>query len=221
VVLDRRGEWTRRYPEPLPAQSIELQVGDISLSGTLDGLCSGDAGWLQLDQRVGAVLEGDKEARTARVHVVVGSWVQHLAACASAMPLTSVQLGLDGQVIFTPLSQADALRMLQGLVMAYLAAWTRPLPVACKSAWAYLQAQAQAVRLAATDPDKEPKDPHEAAQAVFEGAHHGGERDESAYLARAFETYDEIEAELPDWAERLYGDLARHLQLTQGEGGST
>jgi exodeoxyribonuclease V gamma subunit len=221
VVLDRRGEWTRRYPEPLPAQSIELQVGDISLSGTLDGLCSGDAGWLQLDQRVGAVLEGDKEARTARVHVVVGSWVQHLAACASAMPLTSVQLGLDGQVIFTPLSQADALRMLQGLVTAYLAAWTRPLPVACKSAWAYLQAQAQAVRLAATDPDKEPKDPHEAAQAVFEGAHHGGERDESAYLARAFETYDEIEAELPDWAERLYGDLARHLQLTQGEGGST
>jgi exodeoxyribonuclease V gamma subunit len=221
VVLDRRGEWTRRYPEPLPAQSIELQVGDISLSGTLDGLCSGDAGWLQLDQRVGAVLEGDKEARTARVHVVVGSWVQHLAACASAMPLTSVQLGLDGQVIFTPLSQADALRMLQGLVMAYLAAWTRPLPVACKSAWAYLQAQAQAVRLAATDPDKEPKDPHEAAQAVFEGARHGGERDESAYLARAFETYDEIEAELPDWAERLYGDLARHLQLTQGEGGST
>jgi len=146
--------------------------------------------------------------------------LQHLAACASAMPLTSVQLGLDGQVVFAPLPQADALRMLQGLVTAYLAAWERPLPVACKSAWAYLQAQAQAARLAETEPDKAPKDPHEAAQAVFEGARRGGERDESAYLARAFETYEDIEAELPKWAKQLYGDLARHLQLTQSEGAS-
>ena len=218
VVLDRRDEWTLRYPEPLPAQSIELQVAGIPVTGTLEGLCRGDAGWLQLDQRVGAVLEGDKEARTARVHVVVGLWVQHLAACASAMPLTSVQLGLDGQVIFAPLPQAEAARILQGLVTAYLAAWERPLPVACKSAWAYLQVQAQAARLALTDPDKEPKDPHEAAQAVFEGARHAGERDASAYLARAFESYDEIEAELPAWAECLYGDMARHLQLTPSEG---
>jgi exodeoxyribonuclease V gamma subunit len=199
---------------------MRLQVGSISLTGTLEGLCSGEAGWLQLNQRVGAVLEGEKEARTARAHVVVGLWVQHLAACASAIPLTSVQLGLDGQVIFAPLPQAEAFRILQGLVTAYLAAWERPLPVACKSAWAYLQAQAQVARLAVTDPDKEPKDPHETAQAVFEGARRAGERAESAYLARAFESYDEIEAELPGWAECLYGDLARHLQLSPSEGGS-
>ncbi|MDP2678406.1 MAG: exodeoxyribonuclease V subunit gamma [Rhodoferax sp.] len=223
VVLNRQDEWRLRYPDPLPAQSIDLQVADISLTGTLEGLYHGEAGWLQLDQRVGAVLEGEKEARTARVHVVVGLWLQHLAACAcaSAMPLTSVQLGLDGQVIFASLPQVEAERMLQGLVTAYLAAWERPLPVACKSAWAYLQAQAQAARLAVTDPDKEPKDPHEVAQAVFEGTRRAGERAESAYLARAFESYDEIEAELPAWAERLYGDMARHIQLTPSEGGNT
>jgi len=217
VVLNRHGEWTLRYPEPLPAQSIDLQLAGVTLTGTLAGLCRGDAGWLQLNQRVGAVLEGDKEARTARVHVVLGLWLQHLAACASALPLTSVQLGLDGQVVFAPLPQADALRLLQGLVTAYLAAWARPLPVACKTAWAYLQAQAQAARLAETKPDKVPKDPHEAAQTVFEGARHGGERHESAYLARAFESYDDIEAELPDWAEHLYGDMARHIRLTPNE----
>lgn len=220
VVLDRQSEWKLRFPNPLPAQSIDLQVGGVALTGTLEGLYSGDAGWLQLNQRVGAVLEGDKEARTARCHVVVGLWVQHLLACASAMPLTSVQLGLDGHVIFAPLPQDEALRVLQKLVTAYLAAWERPLPVACKTAWAYLQAQAQAARLAVVDPDKEPKDPHEAAQTVFEGAHSAGERAESAYLARAFESYDEIETELPAWAEHLYGDLARHIQLTQSEGAS-
>jgi len=218
VVLDRRDEWTLRYPEPLPAQSIQLQVGSVTLTGTLAGLYSGDAGWLQLNQRVGAVLEGDKEARTARAHVVAGLWLHHVVACASAMPLTSVQLGLDGQVFFTPLPQDEALRFLQKLVSAYLAAWERPLPVACKTAWAYLQAQAQAERLAVEQPEKEPKDPHDAAQAVYEGAHRAGERAESAYLARAFESYDDIEAELPAWAECLYGDLARHLQLTPSEG---
>jgi len=216
-VLDRQGDWTLRYPHPLPAQSIDLQVAGISLTGSLEGLYHGEAGWLQRHQRVGAVLEGEKDTRTARGHVVVGLWVQHLMACASAMPLTSVQLGLDGQVIFAPLPQDEALRILQELVTAYLAAWARPLPVACKTAWAFLQAQAQAARLAVTDPDKPAKDPHDAAQTVFEGAHRAGERAESAYLARAFENYDEIECELPAWAERLYGDLARHLQLSPSE----
>ncbi|WP_296492165.1 exodeoxyribonuclease V subunit gamma [Rhodoferax sp.] len=218
VVLDRQSEWTLRYPHPLPAQSIDLQIAGISLTGTLEGLYSGEAGWLLRHQRVGAVLEGDKEARTARAHVVVSLWLHHLVACASAMPLTSVQLGLDGQVCFAPLPQDEALRVLQKLVSAYLAAWERPLPVACKTAWAFLQVQAQVARLATTDPDKEPKDPHDAAQAVFEGTHRAGERIESAYLARAFESYDDIESELPIWAECLYGDLARHLQLSPSEG---
>jgi exodeoxyribonuclease V gamma subunit len=220
VVLDRQSEWRLRYPNPLPAQSIDLRVAGISLTGTLEGLYSGDAGWLQRHQRVGAVLEGDKATRTARAHVVVGLWLQHLLGCASAMPLTSVQLGLDGQVILAPLPRDEARRILEKMVTAYLAAWERPLPVACKTAWAFLQARAQAALLAVDDPDKEAKDPHDAALAVFEGAHSAGERAESAYLARAFESYDELEQELPDWAEHLYGDLARHLQLTPGGGAS-
>ena len=219
VVLERKAAWTLRYPLPLPAQSIELNVGGITLTGTLEGLRSSDraapgADWLQLSQRVGAVLEGQKEAQTARCHVVTALWVHHLAACASGMPLTSVQLGLDGQVVFQPLTPATALPLLQRLVQVYRAAWERPLPVGCKTAWAYLQAQAQADRLAISQPDKEPKDPHEAAQTAFDGGHHAGERSESAYLARAFDRYEDIEDELPGWAAELYGDMARHVQPT-------
>lgn len=218
VVLERKAAWVQRYPQALPAQSIALNVDGTTLTGTLEGLlCSEgtgpDAGWLQLSQRVGAVLEGQKEAQTARVHVVTALWVHHLAACASGMPLTSVQLGLDGQVVFRPLAPATALPLLQRLVQVYRAAWERPLPVGCKTAWAYLQAQAQADRLAISQPDKEPKDPHEAAQVAFDGGHHAGERSESAYLARAFARYEDIEDELPGWATQLYGDIARHVQL--------
>jgi hypothetical protein len=59
------------------------------------------------------------------------------------------------------------------------------------------------------------KDPHEEAQKVFDGGQFGGERAESAYLQRAFESYDDLIDDstgdpgegLPYWAEELYGDL--------------
>jgi exodeoxyribonuclease V gamma subunit len=230
VVLDRKAAWVQRYPHTLPAQSIELTVDGITLTGTLEGLLREDeaatdtdtgtapaTAWLQLKQRVGAVQEGDKESPAARVHVVVGLWVQHLTACAMGWRVTSVQLGLDGQVVFKPLPPADALASLQRLVQAYRAAWEQPLPVACKTAWAYLQTQAQASKLAVSQPDKAPPDPHEAAQAAFDGGHYPGERSESAYLARAFESYEDLEPALPHWAVLLYGDMAEHTQTSPGE----
>lgn len=220
VVRDRQTQWKKDYPNSLPAQSIALNVGGIAITGTLAGLCSSnaEASWLQINQRVGAVLEGEKEAQTARGHVVTGLWVQHLLACASAMPVTSVQLGLDGQVVFNTLTPQEAMEVLQRLVKVYLAAWERPLPVACKTAWAYLQAIAQAEQLALENPDKEPKDPIETAQAAFDGGYRTGERTESAYLERAFESFDDIELELPGWAQALYGDMARHAQLAASQG---
>ena len=103
--------------------------------------------------------------------------------------------------------------------MIYLAAWEKPLPVACKTAWAYLQAKTQADRLAASNPDKVSNDPNDAARAAFEGSfQRDGERKESAYLALAFETYDEIELEMPALAELLYGDMAQHVQTASVEG---
>jgi hypothetical protein len=85
--------------------------------------------------------------------------------------------------------------------------------VACKTAWTYLLTTQRNVASEATG--KPGKDPHEEAQKVFEGGQFGGERAESAYLQRAFESYDDLAGELtcdpgdglPHWAEELYGDL--------------
>ncbi len=85
---------------------------------------------------------------------------------------------------------------------------TQPLPLACKTAWAYLLARQRA------DHQPSAPDPLRAAQAVFEGGfQRRGERDESAYLARAFASFADLADAMPGWAEQLYGDLARHLQL--------
>ena len=239
VVLERRVIWEQQYPHGVPAQSIALTVDDVAITGTLAGLKSqqdaastevdsvvehagtGDtAAWLQLNQRLGAVAEGKDEDLTARVHIVAGLWINHLAACASGMSLVSVQLGLDEQVVFNGMAKEEALEILHRLVTAYKAAWERPLPVACKTAWAYLQAQIKADRLAIDKPDKEVKDPHEAAQLVFEGDYYKGELTESAYLARTFEDYEDIEEELPYWAKLLYGDMAQHVQVGRQAGAS-
>ena len=238
VVLERRKLWLQQYLHAIPAQSVALTVDGVSVTGTLTGLMSrlphdspegnaqGDleaashpAAWLQIQQRLGAVTEGKGKAQdqTIRLHIAVGLWVNHLAACASGLPLTSVQLGLDEQVVFKRLAQTEALEILQRIVRAYQAAWLRPLPVACKTAWVYLQAQIKADRLAADQPEKEAKSPLDAAQQAFEGEYYAGELSESAYLARAFQSYTDIENELPRWAQQLYGDMNRHVQLGQEE----
>jgi len=232
VVRERREPWLAQFPHACPALSVVVQLDGCTLSGTLgetSGASSGSSSsnasifysaqpitdatpasrvatpCLQLAQRVGAVLEGRAGAQAARGHIVTGLWINHLAACASGMVLTSVQLGLDGEVLFAPVPQQQALDILQGLLQAYRAAWQRPLPVACKTGWAWLRAEAK---------EEKSKDPHEVAQAEFEGGYQRrGEWADSPYLARAFGSYQDIEDELPQWAQALYGDMAAHASV--------
>ena len=227
LVLQRRRPWTQIYPHPVPAQSVALELEGFTITGTLVGLLgqhkSGAAppSWLQLHQRLGKVAEGKDDDLTARVHIVAGLWVNHLAACASGMNVVSVQLGLDDHVVFNPLSVDEARAALKRLVTAYQAAWQRPLPVACKTAWAYLQVQMKNDRRDADGAGKEPKDPHEVAEPFFTGGFNTtGERQESANLARAFADSEDIEAGLALWADPIYGDLARHVCVGQAAGPS-
>jgi len=145
--------------------------------------------------------------------VLAGLWVRHLAACASGINLTSVQLGVDGQVRLGPLTAEQAQGVLNRLAQAYAQAWAQPLPLACKTAWAYLLAQQQNAALAAAG--KTLKDPHELAQQVFDGGRFGGEMGESAYLQRAFASYDELADDLAHWATELYADLLAQIDLSQ------
>lgn len=95
--------------------------------------------------------------------------------------------------------------ILNRLLRVYAQAWAQPLPVACKTAWTYLVTSQRNIALDAVG--KPTKDPHEEAQKTFEGGQFGGERAESAYLQRVFESYDDLSNDLPHWAEELYGDL--------------
>lgn len=225
AVRERKAILAANFPLEAPALSIDLKIHGTALTGTLNGFFSrqGDSETalnggtntklLQLSQRLGAVLEGGSKDKVARAHIIAGLWVNHLAACASGMHVTSAQLGLDGQVIFESLAQDDALAILKDLVSAYGHAWMRPLPVACKTAWAYLQAQSKAARAEHANSDKV-IDPHEVAQEAFDGGFKSSsEWKSSHYLARAFDSYQDIETELPQWAQVLYGAMASHASV--------
>lgn len=216
VVQERLAPWAERYPQPVPAQAIDLLVDGLRLQDQLSGLFGPDDSsapaeglrpgpCLQRVQRPGAVLQGKGKEQGARVEVLAAVWVNHLAGCAQGLALTSTVLGLDGQIVLRPLAPAQALAILSGLVQVYRAAWARPLPVACLSAWAYDQALRRG---------KDEAQAHELARAAYEGDYQReGEAVRSPYLQRCFQGYAELKLELPHWAEALYGELARHLHL--------
>ncbi len=217
LVWQTQDHWRKQYPQQMEALPIDLLLdGGITLRGVLTGLtATADAAstCLQLAARTGSVFNGPAGAQTARAHTLAGLWVRHLAGCASGLVLTSVQMGVDGQVCLGPLQPPLALAILNRLASAYLDAWSAPLPVACQAAWAYLSVEQQ--NLARQEVGKTLKDPHQAARLVFEGAQSGGERAQSPYLQRVFVSYDELQAGLPHWAQWLYGDLLAAISSSQ------
>ncbi|MDD2925753.1 exodeoxyribonuclease V subunit gamma, partial [Rhodoferax sp.] len=218
TVLQAQEPWWQHYPEPLAAQPVDLVLdGGLTLSGTLTDLRGQTMGsrspCLQLAARTGAVLQGQKGAAAARGHVLVGLWVRHLAACASGLVVTSVQLGVDGQVLLRPLSADAALAVLNRLARAYAQAWAAVLPVACKTAWAYLLTEQHNQQLLAAG--KPGKDAWEEARKVFDAGPRGGEWQTSVYLQRAFASDAALAEGLPYWAQELYGDLLAGLDMSQ------
>ena len=121
-VRARLDPWQALYPQALDAQPVDLAFdGGFSVSGVLAGLFT-QAGTkpvslnnpdakraplvacLQLAARPGAVYQGKKGSEQVRGHVLVTLWVRHLAGCASGLVLTSVMVGVDGQVVLSPMA---------------------------------------------------------------------------------------------------------------------
>ena len=199
-----------QWPHTLSVQSTHWQLGNTRLSAewangqtlwrsntAVDGTGTStdtDTKWLQVTLRPGAVTEGKKEKQQARLDTLSHLWLHHLAACASGTPTTSVQIGFDAAVEFQPVVADTAKTHLQNLCDAYLEAWAKPLPVAAKTACAYIMGLAT-----------EHKDPMAKAQSAFNGAHQKrGEYQDSPALQRVFNSFEDIQDTLAHWAERLY-----------------
>jgi exodeoxyribonuclease V gamma subunit len=202
-----------KWPNTLSVQSAHWQLGHTHLSAEwangqtmwhTNGKAHG-AGqqWLQVALRPGAVTEGKKENQVPRIDTLSQLWLHHLAACASGTPTTSVQIGFDAAIELKPIKAEQAQEHLQDLCNAYLEAWAQPLPVAAKTACAFVMGVYGGS-----------KDAMGKAQAAFEGGFgKSGEYTGSPALQRVFTSFEEIEAGLNHWATRLYDPMLKAAKV--------
>ncbi|MFP4904412.1 exodeoxyribonuclease V subunit gamma, partial [Paraburkholderia sp. BR14261] len=183
-----------RWPEPLEHQyEIRLDATRegriVSLDDWLDDLRAGPDGALGRVILEPGTLVKDSRYRSDRL---VPYWVAHVAAQIAAGPVTTVIVSKVGVVEFAPLDAQVA----RDYLVALLAAWDdgarRPLPLAVKTAFAWLRKL--------PDPfdgtrAMVPAEAWEAARAAYEGnARTPGERETNAYLRRAFPDFDALVA---------------------------
>ncbi|WP_260858799.1 exodeoxyribonuclease V subunit gamma [Paraburkholderia sp. BCC1885] len=198
----------QRWPERLDEQ-YELRLdGDtdtraLSIEdwiGELRAGSDGSRGRVFLDP---GTLIKDRKYRGDRLIVY---WVAHLAAQLAAGAVTTVIVSKVGSVEFAPLAAEQARAHLLTLLRAWDEGMHRPLPLAVKSAFAWLRKRPGALDF--MDPQDFAGAAHEsaelaaalvdardAARVTYEGAgRQQGERDTNAYLLRAYPDFGALAA---------------------------
>jgi len=110
-------------------QRLSVRVGDIVVSGELDGFGE----------------QGAVRARIARLKPKdrLRAWVQHVWMCAARaqgapdLPDRTLVFARDKTVTLRPMHADEALRMMDTLVRGYLAGLATPLPLFEKSSWQF------------------------------------------------------------------------------------
>lgn len=183
-------QWPTRIDSALP---IRFEAGPLKLEG-----------WLgRVQQRAdGALLSittlpnGISSGRSLKWHRLTATWVMHLAACAVGHLLHSAVVATDVTLMLEPLDPESATELLGNLLVSRQAGMNAPLPVAIKTAFAWLAVQQK-------DADKALL---EAAKAYDGDAQRDGERSENPALVRQFSDFAAMveTEEFEGWCEALY-----------------
>ena len=195
-LLQRYHQLLALWPTPhTAAEPISFEHQGIQLGGWISGLHRrSDGGLLSvttIPNSIGSI-------KTRKWHRLIRPWVNHVVACACGLPLSTGLVASDDTLLLAPLEKSAAQEILGNLLLAWHTGMRKPLPVAVKTAFAWL---------GQTDPAK--------AQAAASKAYEGdglttdGERRESPALTRQFPDYATLIAseEFEGWAETLYRPL--------------
>jgi exodeoxyribonuclease V gamma subunit len=181
-----------RWPMPL-AHQYEIRL-DTSLDGRvleiqdwIDDIREGEGGALGRVILDAGTLVKDNKYRGERLVVY---WVAHIAAQLAAGPVTTVVVSKVGVAEFAPVDQDAARKWLLTLLAAWDEGTRRPLPLAVKTAFAWLR------RLPVEfsgESGAVPAEAWDAARTAYEGAARlPGERDTYPWLRRAFADFDAL-----------------------------
>ena len=192
-LLQRYQQLLALWPTPLAsALPVALELEGLRLEGWLSGLHQrADGGLLSvttIPNSIGSV-------KNRKWHRLTRPWVNHLVACASGIPISTALVASDDSLLLEPLEKGAALQTLGHLLQVWRAGMRQPLPIAVKTAFAWL---------GQTDPLKADA----AARKAYEGDGQStdGERRETPALTRQFADFDALIADetFPDWCNALY-----------------
>ncbi|MEE5087162.1 exodeoxyribonuclease V subunit gamma [Pseudomonas alliivorans] len=209
-VLRRYQDLLTLWPEPLSsALPISFSHNGVSIDGWLGGLHRNGQGELLL---ITAIPNSIGSKKTRKWHRLIRPWVNHLVACACGLPLSTALVASDETLMLAPLEKDAAVTTLNHLLMAWLRGMQQPLPVAVKTAFAWLG---------------QPLDKAEAAaRKAYEGDGQttDGERRESTALARQYPDFDALmdSEEFAGWCDTLYKPIydAPWQSLSSAEAGA-
>ncbi len=209
-LLERYHRLLQAWPQQVPGQ-IEVKLpaagaapGFTDWLGGLRRNATGELAYLQLDSKK---LDSDQGLRW---HNLIRPWLRHLALQLGQEPCTTILVSLSGDLHFPPIAKPRATELLQNLLICWAEGMCEPLPIACKSAFAWLDKGTDDAEKAL-----------EAAQKEYEGGfEHTGEVQGSTALRRAYADFEALTADdrFTALAGQLYGAL--HQQLSAGNSGS-
>jgi exodeoxyribonuclease V gamma subunit len=195
-LLQRYQQLLALWPTPLTsALPVSLELHDLRLEGWLSGLHQrADGGLLSITTIPNSI--GSIKSR--KWHRLTRPWVNHLIACASGLAMTTALVASYDSLVLAPMDADCAQRILGDLLLAWHSGMRQPLPIAVKTAFAWLG-------------QTEPVKAEAAARKAYEGdgLTTDGERRESVALARQFVDYDALVADetFVDWCNALYRPL--------------
>lgn len=191
VVMNRVLDDKRGWEPASDSLRINLAVGQHNLTTELDQLFvdkHGEFAFVLL--RPTAI----RDKGQPKWHQLTEAWLQQLVANAAGHALTIWQYGLDSRIVLQAKPQVVAQQQLENLVRCWQQGLETPLPLALKTAFAYLSGG--------------------NSEKVYEGDFKlTGEIQNSPELARYFATFAELEAAgFAEWAEALYGPITESTE---------
>jgi exodeoxyribonuclease V gamma subunit len=198
------------YPEPAAKLPLRFTTDALTIDDWLDGLrrtsphadvCT----WLEL---VPSRLQTSARVPELRPEQLIGAWVRSLVAAACGTAAHGVLVGRDASVRIAPMEPEAARDGLAALLAGWREGMTKPLPVACRTALAWLGRK-------------------DAALSYDGNGDFARGEGEEACLARAYPDYEALSAdgEFEVWAEQLYGPvrhwIASHVSVETHEAART
>ncbi len=197
-LISRYQALLTRWPTPVhSALPLYAAAHGIELDGWLAGLHEGADGTLLRVTLMANAINARGGRKWPRL---IDSWIHHLVACAQGLPLHTAVVASDTTLLLPPLGADHARTALADLLLAWRQGMAQPLPVAPRTAFAFLTGKDRDAGL-------------KAAQVAYEGSAFvpggAGERARDMALARQFPDFAALTADesFEGWVQALYEPL--------------